>query len=96
VDAAALCFAAFARQLQRLAVPVRAPGEAPRAFAERAALTLPHAAARIRDVVELYLRARYEPDADGAALAALETEVAAFRAVRTSSLTPPRRSTRAS
>ena len=68
--------------MNRLEVPARAPSEGPRAYAERAAGALPHAAARIRGVVELYLRARYEPDADGTALAALAAEVAAFRAVR--------------
>jgi protein-glutamine gamma-glutamyltransferase len=82
IDAAALCFAAFMRSLQRLAVPARAPSEGPRAYAERAAMALPQAATRIRGVIELYLRARYEPDADGAALAALEAEVSAFRAAR--------------
>ena len=46
VDAAALCFAAFVRRLQRLDVPARAPSEGPRAYAERAADALPHAAAR--------------------------------------------------
>jgi hypothetical protein len=44
---------------------------------------LPHAANRIRGILELYLRARYEPDLDGTALAALAAEVAAFRAART-------------
>ena len=68
--------------LQRHEVQTRAPSEGPRAYAERAADALPHAATRIRGVVELYLRARYEPDADGAALAALAAEVAAFRAAR--------------
>jgi hypothetical protein len=80
VDAAALCFAAFVRQLARLAVSARAPGEGPRAYAARAAAELPHAAARIHDVADLYLRARYEPDADGSALAALAAAVADFRA----------------
>jgi protein-glutamine gamma-glutamyltransferase len=82
IDAAALCFASFVRQLQRHEVQTRAPSEGPRAYAERAADALPHAAARIRGVAELYLRARYEPDADGAALAALAAEVAAFRSAR--------------
>jgi transglutaminase-like putative cysteine protease len=82
IDAAAACFASFVRQLRRLEVPVRAPTEGPRAYAERAATALPHAAPRIRGIVDAYLRARYEPDSDGAALAALEAEVAAFRAVR--------------
>ncbi len=81
-DPAALYLASFVRQLKRLEVPARAPNEGPRAYAERAAGTLPHAASRIRGVVDLYLRARYEPDADGTALAALAAEVAAFRAVR--------------
>jgi len=49
---------------------------------------LPQAAARIHDVADLYLRARYEPDADGSALAALTAAVAAFRNART--LTMPR------
>ena len=88
IDAAALCFAAFVRHLARLKVAVRAPSEGPRAYAERAAAALPYAAAGIHDVAELYLRARYEPDADGSALAALTAAVAAFRNART--LTPPR------
>jgi transglutaminase-like putative cysteine protease len=82
IDAPALCFAEFMRHLKRLEVPARAPSESPLAYAERAAGALPHVAARVRGVVELYLRARYEPDVDGAALAALEAEVTAFRAVR--------------
>ena len=79
VDAAARCFASFARQLVRLDVPARAPAEGPRTYAERAAGALPHAAAEIRAVTELYLRARYEPDPDGAALAGLVAAVASFR-----------------
>jgi transglutaminase-like putative cysteine protease len=82
VDRAALCFAAFVRKLARLDVPARAPAEGPRAYAERAAGALPHAAATIRTVSDLYLRARYEPDADGAALAELVAAVAAFREAR--------------
>jgi len=81
-DAAAACFAKFARRLVRLHVPERAAGEGPRAYAERAACALPQAAAEIRAVVELYLRARYEPDPDGTALASLRTHVAAFRVAR--------------
>jgi transglutaminase-like putative cysteine protease len=83
VDAAALYFASFVRQLQRLEVPARAPSEAPRVYAERAAAALPQVGPRIRSVVDLYLRARYEPDTGGAALAALAAEVAAFRTTRT-------------
>lgn len=81
-DAAALYFASFVGHLKRLEVPPRAPSEGPRAYAERAAGSLPHVAAKIRAVVDLYLRARYEPDADGTGLAALAAEITAFRAVR--------------
>jgi transglutaminase-like putative cysteine protease len=90
VDAAALYFAAFERELRRLEVPVRAPTEGPRAYADRAASALPHAAAPINAVADLYLRARYEPDADGVALAALVAAVTAFRSGRFSPITPPR------
>ncbi len=82
VDPAAACFAKFTRRLARLRVRGRVAGEGPRAYAEHAATALPHAAAEIRAVVELYLRARYEPDADGAALAELKPRVAAFRPAR--------------
>jgi transglutaminase-like putative cysteine protease len=92
VDAAGRTFARFVRQLARLDVTVRAPAEGPRAYAERAAATLPHAAAQIRAVTDLYLRARYEPDVDGTALAELIAAIAAFRAAAVM----PRRSTRAS
>jgi transglutaminase-like putative cysteine protease len=82
VDRAARSFAEFVRHLARLAVPPRAPGEGPRAYAERAARALPGEETRIRSVTALYLAARYEPDTDGAALAELEAEVAALRAAR--------------
>jgi hypothetical protein len=88
IDAAARCFAAFVRHLKRLQVPARAPSEGPRAYAERASRALPSLAERIRSIVDLYVRARYEPDADGTALACLEAEVAALRSG--SSFTPPR------
>jgi hypothetical protein len=90
LDAAALHFAAFVRQLTRLDVPPRAPAEGPRAYADRAAGAFPEAAARIRAVADLYLRARYEADTDGAALAELVAAVAAFRATRFRTVTPPR------
>jgi hypothetical protein len=77
-DRAATYFASFARQLARLDVPPRAPSEGPTAYAERAARALPQAAARIRAIADVYLRARYEPD-DGTALAELKTLVTAFR-----------------
>jgi transglutaminase-like putative cysteine protease len=82
VDTAALCFAAFVRQLSRLHVPARTPAEGPGDYANRAAKTLPHAAGDIRAVADLYLRARYEPDANGTALAALMKAVATFRGAR--------------
>ena len=56
-------------------------GEGPQAYARHAALTLPRAAAEIDAIVGSYLRARYEPDADGTALADLEHRVGRFRAL---------------
>jgi transglutaminase-like putative cysteine protease len=82
IDEAARCFARFVRKLERLEVPARAPTEGPRAYAERAARALPQFATRIRAIADLYVRARYEPDAGGAALAELASQVAAFRGER--------------
>jgi transglutaminase-like putative cysteine protease len=82
IDAAAAYFARFVRQLTRLEVPARAPNEGPRAYSERAASSLPHVAAHIRAVADSYLRARYEPDAGGAALAELKARVTTFRSAR--------------
>ena len=82
LDAAARCFAQFGRKLERLDVAERAPTEGPRAYAARAALALPALAAPIHAIAELYIRARYEPDANGAALAELASSVAAFRGAR--------------
>ena len=90
VDRAARCFAQFVRQLSRLDVPARRPAEGPRAYAVRAAEALPQAAGNIHAVADLYLRARYEPDADGTALDELMKAVATFRRARASALTPPR------
>jgi len=81
IDPAAACFASFTRRLARLRVPHPALGKGPRAYAELAAATLPHCALEIRTIVELYLRARYEPDGRGDSLAELEKRVAAFRPV---------------
>jgi transglutaminase-like putative cysteine protease len=78
VDPAAACFTKFSQRLARLHVRHRAAGEGPHVYAEHAAAALPHVAGDIRTIVELYLRARYEPDADGASLAALTAHVAAF------------------
>src|SRR5688572_27070026 len=49
-DAAARCFATFVRLLARFDVAARAPTEGPRAYAERAAAAMPHAAPRIHAV----------------------------------------------
>jgi transglutaminase-like putative cysteine protease len=82
VDAAARAFATFARRLARLAVPPPAIGEAPLAYAARAQGGIPHAAAEIAAIATAYLRARYEPDANRAALAELTARVAQFRPAR--------------
>jgi hypothetical protein len=79
-DPAARCFDRFCRTLGRLAVAPRAPHEGPEAYARRAQQALPGAAEAIAGIVAAYLRARYEPDADRAALASLRRRVAAFRA----------------
>jgi hypothetical protein len=82
VDAAAACFAKFTRRLARLRVRQPAAGEGPRVYADHAAAALPHLTLEIRTITELYLRARYEPDADRTSLGELEARVAAFRAAR--------------
>jgi hypothetical protein len=82
IDPAARVFATFARRLARLDVAPRAPGEPPAAYAARAAKTLPPAAADIGAIVAAYLRARYEPDPELAALADLRQRVTAFRPQR--------------
>ena len=81
-DAAARQFAAFARRLARLRVLPGSRSEGPRAYAARARRLLPHAAGDIEAIVTLYLRARYEPDIDRAALAELRARVAAFAPAR--------------
>lgn len=82
IDPASRAFAAFARQLARLDVAPRAPGEPPAAYAARAAKTLPPAAIEIGAIVAAYLRARYEPDPELAALAELRQRVSAFHPPR--------------
>jgi transglutaminase-like putative cysteine protease len=79
VDRAAASFMKFTRRLARLRVRHPGAGEGPRAYAEHAATALPHLADDILTIVDLYLRARYEPDDDGGALAQLEARVATFR-----------------
>ncbi len=78
-DPAARCFAEFGRRLARCEVAPRAPGEAPAAYGARAARRVPAAAADIDAIVTAYLRARYEPDAEGGSLEELRTRLAAFR-----------------
>lgn len=81
-DRAARCFERFARKLSRRVGP-RRPSEGPVEFGARAAELVPGSAAEIDQIVDSYLKARYEPDRDGSALAALATQVAAFRPTRT-------------
>jgi protein-glutamine gamma-glutamyltransferase len=85
-DRAARCFERFARKLGRTVRP-RRPSEAPSAFGIRAAAALPTVAGDIERIVGTYLKARYEPDVDGRALASLEAAVRSFDVRRT----PPRR-----
>ncbi|HEX5047253.1 MAG TPA: DUF3488 and transglutaminase-like domain-containing protein [Gammaproteobacteria bacterium] len=82
IDAAARQFAAFARRLARQRVLPPSPSEGPIAYAARARRLLPRAAAEIDAIVALYLRARYEPDADRSILAQLRARVAAFSPAR--------------
>ncbi|HEX6992602.1 MAG TPA: DUF3488 and transglutaminase-like domain-containing protein [Gammaproteobacteria bacterium] len=82
-DPAARAFAAFCRRLARRGIAPPRVGETPSAFAARAARERPDIGAAIRQIAAAYVRARYEPDADGRALARLERLVKAFR--------PPRR-----
>jgi hypothetical protein len=82
IDPPARVFATFTRRLARLDVAPRAPGEPPAAYAARAAKTVPPAAADIGAIVAAYLRARYEPDPELAALAELRERVSAFRPQR--------------
>jgi hypothetical protein len=68
--------------LTQLAVAPRAPSEPPAAYAARAAAALPPAAADISAIAAAYLRARYEPDPELAALTELRQRVLAFRPAR--------------
>jgi transglutaminase-like putative cysteine protease len=78
-DPAAVLFAAFGRKLTRFAVAPCTPSEGPRAYAARATATVPGSAADIEAITATYLRARYEPDPELAALAELRARIAAFR-----------------
>jgi hypothetical protein len=78
-DRAARSFARFAHALEAARVRPQLLGEGPQAYALHAAAALPRAAGEITAIVGKYLAARYEPDADGAALAELEQRVREFR-----------------
>jgi protein-glutamine gamma-glutamyltransferase len=78
-DPAARLFRTFTRQLTRVKVTERTASESPAAYAARAARAVPAAAPDIADIVAVYLRARYEPDPERAALAELRRRVATFR-----------------
>jgi transglutaminase-like putative cysteine protease len=87
VDAAARAFQMFRRRLDRLTIAPLASGEGPVQYGARAQRSVPHAAAEIADIVQAYLRARYEPDAERAALAELQALVATFRPTRSAAST---------
>jgi len=78
IDPAQRLFTAFTRRLAALDVAPRGATEAPAAYGRRAATALPQAADAIERIVDAYLRARYEPDPDRAALAELRTRVGGF------------------
>jgi transglutaminase-like putative cysteine protease len=78
-DRAARSFARFTRKLERARVRPPLLGEGPQAYARHAANELPRWAREIGAIVDRYVAARYEPDADGAALTDLERRVGQFR-----------------
>jgi transglutaminase-like putative cysteine protease len=82
LDAAARCFERFERKLGRLQIEPMRPGETPTAYAARARGARPADAHRIGAITASYLKARYEPDPAGAALARLAALVASFRPAR--------------
>jgi len=87
-DPALRAFAAFCRRLARCGIAPPRIGETPTAFATRAERERPDLGAAIQQIAAAYVRARYEPDADGRALERLERLVRLFR--------PPRRGAPAS
>ena len=78
-DAAARYFAAFCAKLRRADVPPRRPDEGPLNFGQRAARTLPNVSREIDQIVESYLKARYESDQEGTHLERLRGLVKGFR-----------------
>jgi hypothetical protein len=79
MDAAARSFRQFTRKLERCAVRPQDSGEAPSAYARRAAAAIPDAADSIHAITAAYLAARYEPDRNGTALRQLTELVRRFR-----------------
>ncbi len=78
VDPAAQLFDVFCRRLEKLAVAPRRPGEAPAAFAARAAAARPKLREEVDAIVAAYLRARYEPAGSGNPLRELRQRVTTF------------------
>ena len=81
-DHAARYFERFCRRLARANVAPRAPNEGPAVYGLRAQRALPAAASEIAGIVDAYLRARYEPDADRTALENLRRRVTSFHPAR--------------
>ncbi|HEY8431289.1 MAG TPA: DUF3488 and transglutaminase-like domain-containing protein, partial [Sandaracinaceae bacterium] len=81
-DPAARAFAAFCRRLARCGIAPPRIGETPTAFAARAEHIRPDLGTAIRQIAAAYVRARYEPDVEGLALARLERLVKSFRPAR--------------
>jgi transglutaminase-like putative cysteine protease len=77
-DPAARSFETFRRRLRQLKVEPIRDGETPSAYGQRAAAALPDRAEPIREITDAYLKARYEPDRKGDALAGLKSRVRAF------------------
>lgn len=78
-DPVARHYERFRRKLRRLAVEPLQTGEAPTAYARRASLRMPDAAAEIESITRSYLAARYEPDNAGRASKRLRELVDAFK-----------------
>ena len=78
-DAAARYFAAFCGKLRRADVPPRRPDEGPLNFGERASRTLPNVSRQIDEIVDSYVKARYESDQEGTQLERLRDLVRGFK-----------------
>jgi transglutaminase-like putative cysteine protease len=78
-DAPSRAYATFLRKLARRGIE-RAPHEGPQDFLRRLVHQRPELALPAREITELYVRLRYLPAPDAAALAALRTASRRFRA----------------